>query len=208
MRAPSASSTSALPHARGDRAVAVLGDRDAGAGRPRTSTSVEMLKVRAPSPPVPQVSMKGPSGGVHRRACGAHRRGEPGDLVGRLALRAAARPGSRRSGRRRASPDMIASSGGRGAARGPRSSPAQQPVDASARSTSRGHGATALTRGQRSRKFASSGCPRRVRIDSGWNCTPSTGRLAVAHAHDDVAVAAQAVTSRSGASAGSTTSEW
>ena len=34
------------------------------------------------------------------------------------------------------------------------------------------------------RKFCSSAWPCSVRIDSGWNCTPSTARLAVAHAHD------------------------
>ena len=35
-----------------------------------------------------------------------------------------------------------------------------------------------------SRKFASSFLPAVVMIDSGWNCTPSTGELLVAHAHD------------------------
>ena len=38
------------------------------------------------------------------------------------------------------------------------------------------------------RKVRSRSCPAAVRIDSGWNCTPSTSELAVAEAHDQPVV--------------------
>ncbi len=44
--------------------------------------------------------------------------------------------------------------------------------------------ASAATDAGMARKFRSSAWPCSVRMASGWNCTPSTARVAVAHAHD------------------------
>ena len=56
--APSASSTSALPHADVNAAVAVLGHANAGAGADQSAAAVEMLKGSKLPPPVPHVSSR------------------------------------------------------------------------------------------------------------------------------------------------------
>src|SRR5207342_2994901 len=65
----------------------------------------------------------------------------------------------------------------------------------------------------RSRKFFSNACPCSVRIDSGWNCTPSTGcsrwRRPMISSNEPSSLSVHAVTSRlSGKVSRATTSEW
>ena len=87
MRAPSASSTSAEPRQPGRRAVAVLGDRAAGAGGDQRGgrRDVERRAPAAGAGGVEQVVARRTS---TRRRERAHRARQPGELVDRLALRA------------------------------------------------------------------------------------------------------------------------
>ena len=48
------------------------------------------------------------------------------------------------------------------------------------------------------RKLATSSAPCRDRIDSGWNCTPSSGRVTVAHRHHDAVGASPSPRARTG----------
>ena len=104
MRTSSASSTSALPQLPLAERLPCL-----ATGTPQAATTseatVEMLKVPAPSPPVPQVSTAPRETQRHRAR--AHRAREAHDLVLGLAAHGQARPGARRSAPGVASPSMI-----------------------------------------------------------------------------------------------------
>ena len=87
MFTPSASSTSALPRLARHRAPAVLGHAAPRPPRPRSAAAVEILKVWAASPPVPQVSTS--SARVGHRHPGrelAHHLGGGRDLADGLLL--------------------------------------------------------------------------------------------------------------------------
>ncbi len=197
IRAPSASSTSALPHLEVAERLPCLATATPAPATTKVAV-VEMLKVERP-PPVPQVSMKSPAGACTRSA-------RERTVSARPASSAALSPFARRAIRKPAvwaspaSPDMTASSACAAPSR-PRSSPSSSRSIASAR-ISLGNAYAS-----RARKLASSALPEPVRIDSGWNCTPSTGYerwrtpMTTSPSH-------QAVTSRSAGTSASTTSEW
>ena len=194
MRAPSASSTSALPQREvADRLPCLATATPA----PATTNVdvVEMLNVERP-PPVPQVSMNGPSGRRDRLGVRAHGGRQAGELLGRLPLRA--------QGHEEAGGLHVAGLAGHDRVEGLRGAVAaevltgEQPVDGVGQDL-RGHERTAYA--DRLRKLPSRALPSPVRIDSGWNWTPSTGRcrwrrpITTSPSH-------QAVTSRSARAVG------
>ena len=91
MRAPSASSTSALPHLDVADRLPCLATATPAPATTKVAV-VEMLKVERP-PPVPQVSMKGPSGGATRSA-------RPRIVAARPASSSAVSPFARRATRK------------------------------------------------------------------------------------------------------------
>ena len=106
----------------------------------------------------------------------AHRAGKAGQLVHGLALRAQRDQERRGLGLATPSPSMISRRTARGLVGGE--------VRARRRAGRSPRVRTGLA-SARSRKLRSSACPASVRIDSGWNCTPSAGssRWRIAHHH-------------------------
>ena len=186
---PSASSTSAEPRARRLRAVAVLGDAHA---RRRDDERRERRDVeRAAS---------------RRRRCRRCRRPRRPRHAQRASRARASRAPRRRPRRRSrpscaarpasapicagvASPSMICADDRRPSRRR-QVAAVDDARDASRRSSpDRAHGSHRLGASRRGRPVARGSCaaaalPAVVRIDSGWNCTPSTRQRLVAHAHD------------------------
>ncbi len=151
MRAPRASSTSALPQREVAERLPCLATATPAPATTKVAV-VEMLKVERP-PPVPQVSMNGPAGGVTRwaRARMVDARPASSAAVSPLARRATRKPAVCASP---ASPDMIASSAPAAPSR-PRSSPASRRSMAS-EITSEGIGGGARPRGRGSSRAAPS----------------------------------------------------
>ena len=168
------------------------------ARRPPATTNaavVEMLKRRAPAAGAAGVDAGRRWAASTRLGAGAHGRGQPGQLVGGLALgpqghrkpadlRVAGLAGHDRVEGRRGAVAAEVLAGQRGG-RWRRGRPAE------------GTGRTSL--GREAEEVAEQRLARPVRIDSGWNCTPSTGSVAVAQAHHHVVVAPRR-DSRSGGS--------
>ena len=163
---PSASSTSARAAARVARAVAVLGDRAAGAGRDqrRGGRDVEGGAPAAGAAGVDQVVARASR---RRRASARIVRGQAGELGNGLAL-GAQRDQEARVWTGSPRPSMISVEH--------RARPVAAEVLA-------GAGVASIARVRMAshhaahapRKFASSRLPAAVRTDSGWNCTPSAG---------------------------------
>ena len=132
--------------------------------------------------------MNGPARRRHRARRGRGRSG-PGpassSAVSPLARRAIRKPAVWASP---ASPDMIGSRAVGGAVAAEVLA-RQQAVDGVGDHRGGHRGSRLEPRGQRRGSWTSSALPEPVRIDSGWNCTPSTGQVAVADAHHDVVVA-------------------
>ncbi len=83
---PSASSTSADPETELTARFPCFATA-APAAAATIAAAVEMLNVRAPSPPVPTTSTTSVAGRMHRKDVRTHRLGAPRDLVRRLPLR-------------------------------------------------------------------------------------------------------------------------
>ena len=155
--------------------------------RPRaaatSAAAVETLNVPAPSPPVPQVSTTPGGAPGSATACARIARAAPtiSSTVSPF-MRSATRSAPICAGV--ASPSMIARIDRRHLVLGEvarRSASARRSALARRHAPHAGPAPPAAAgRGS----CASSCLPSSVRIDSGWNCTPSTGRVAVAHAHD------------------------
>ena len=180
IRTPSASSTSALPTLP-DTARLPCFATGTPAAATTSAAAVETLKVC-------DAVAAGAAGvdGVRRARRGStvpsarSARAAPDQLVDASRPSAAGRAESRRSAP---------------ASRRPRGSPPSRPsCSASSRSRPSARRAmasrsaswlmTPAAPGSMARKFRRSCLPSSVRIDSGWNCTPSTQGRAVAHAHD------------------------
>ena len=193
MRTPSASSTSALPQVPLAERLPCL-----ATGTPQAATTndatVEMLKVPAPSPPVPQVSTAPceVSGTARARIA----RAKP-TTSSSVSPRAAIAPRSAPIWAGVASPSMIepmAAAASSSASRSPRATFARWRL--------------MLTFAPRPRKLRSRSLPAVVRMLSGWNCTPSSGRSRWRRPIT-TPPSVQADTSRqSGTLSGATTSEW
>ena len=169
-RNPSASSTSAEPETELTARLPCFATAPPAAAA-TSAAAVEMLKVRAPSPPVPTTSTTSVARRVDREDVLAHRLGATRDLVGGLALRPQRdEEAADLRGRRLAAHDLAHHR--RALARG----------RASGRRAGRGSppGSPAAPRGS-SRPSAG---PSGVSTLSGWNWTPSTGYVAVPDAHD------------------------
>ena len=168
MSTPSSLSTSALPQRLETERLPCLATVTP-APAATNAARVEMLKVCAPSPPVPQVSTTvRPAGRGTRVAFSLM-------TVAAAAISSTLSPLSRRAVSRApiwacvASPDMMSRMAASISARA-RSLPSTALAIAALRSA-----AEACLR--RSRKFSSSLRPTGVAMDSGWNCTPSTSKV-------------------------------
>ena len=197
MRTPSASSTSAEPQVPLDERLPCL-----ATGTPQAATTkdttVEMLKVPQPSPPVPQVSTApcDVSGTARARMV----RAKPttsSSVSPRAAIAASSAPICAGV----ASPSMIApiaDAASSSESRSPRASFARWRLMLT----------LAPPPSPRPRKFRSRSLPAVVRMLSGWNCTPSSGR-SLCRRPITTPPSVQAETSRqSGTLSGATTSEW
>ena len=162
---PSSSRTSAEPQAELAARFPCFATA-APAAAATIAAAVEMLNVRAPSPPVPTTSTTGDRVGTTGTTCSRMRLREAGDLVDGLALGAQA-------------DEQRADLRGRRLA-------LHHAVHHRARLVAR-QVAPVGERGDRrrdhERKFLAIAGPSGVRTLSGWNWTPSIGQLGVADAH-------------------------
>ncbi len=127
-----------------------------------------MLNVLAPSPPVPTTSVRSVRCGRTGTTCSRSDGDAAGDLRGRLALGA----------QRHQEPGHL------GRVRVAAHDDAHRLVGAVEAEVLAGDELLeVLLHAVSSRKFRSSRGPSGVRIDSGWNCTPCVGAVAVAHRH-------------------------
>ena len=191
--APSAAGVELEPHAERLEHVGAADARSRPRGcrawrpaRPHAATTsaaaVETLNVPAPSPPVPQVSIAPAGRAGTRDRARAHARAPRRRARRRVSpfMRSATRSAADLRRRRRRRPRTRSDA--------PRPSRASDEVVPGRRRGRSRAGSHARLRppapAAGARKFPSSCFPSSVRIDSGWNCTPSTRQLAVAHAHD------------------------